>query len=224
MSELQARFDVVTWDPRDSWPTWGDAQRHACVLSGPQITFPLDQVEFDAKAADNAAQADRCRQLDPELYDNMDSGAHARELDAIRQALGEQQLNYFGQSYGGVIGVDWCCDTTSCSMHGQDLRTAWRKLDENADHRPIPVPGTQNSYSGFDLENAMQPFLGVSRYAELDQAIAAAPATGTPPDSPSHRRGRILGTPTLFSRPNAWTATRTRRTRTSRLLGNERSA
>ncbi|MER7076755.1 TAP-like protein [Saccharopolyspora kobensis] len=218
VAELRTRFDVVTWEPRGSWPTWSQAQEEACVMTGPEFTFPRSQAEFDAKAAENAAQADRCRELAPGLYDNMDSASHARDLDAIREALGEEELNYFGQSYGGVIGVsyarlfpqqvrtmfldsivnhtasderadelralertdlfnrfvDWCGETESCSMRGEDVRAVWRDLLVEADRAPIPVAGTELAYSAFDLENAMQPFLGVSRYTELDQAIAAA--------------------------------------------------
>ncbi|KAA5828792.1 alpha/beta fold hydrolase [Saccharopolyspora hirsuta] len=218
VTDLRTRFDVVTWEPRGSWPTWTGAQQEACATTGPEFSFPRNQAEFDAKAAENAAVADRCRELAPELYANMDSASHARDLDAIREALGEDQLNYFGQSYGGVIGasyarlfpqnvrtmfldsivnhtaddaradelraaertdlfnrfVTWCDETDSCSMHGQDVRAVWRTLLAEADRHPIPVAGTDLSYSAFDLENAMQPFLSVARYAELDKAIADA--------------------------------------------------
>lgn len=102
-TELRHRMDIITWDTR-GYPG----------LSSPTIPcrgtltrvpdYPRDQAEFDALAASNRAAADECRNEDPELFDHMGSLDHARDMEAIRVALGERQLNLHMTSYGGVFG------------------------------------------------------------------------------------------------------------------------
>lgn len=126
VTELRTRFNVVTWNPRGAFTTWSESQRAACEQSGPPLTVPASQAEYDATAKANQAIEDKCRQQDPQLFDHMDSESHARDLDAIRQALGESSLNYFGQSYGGVIGVAYA------QLFPQRVRTMF--LDSIVDH------------------------------------------------------------------------------------------
>ncbi|MEU4742938.1 alpha/beta fold hydrolase, partial [Actinosynnema sp. NPDC023658] len=71
------------------------------VLRPPRV--PADQAGFDALAAANRARGERCRATDPELFDRMDSGSDARDVEAIRVALGEPRVNFIGTSYGGMI-------------------------------------------------------------------------------------------------------------------------
>lgn len=99
---IRESMDVVTWDPR-GYPG----------LSGPVLNcdwrllrtprFPTDPAAFDRLVADNRARGDRCRDTDPDLFDHLDSGSDARDVEAIRVALGERRVNFIGTSYGGVI-------------------------------------------------------------------------------------------------------------------------
>ncbi|WP_367130110.1 alpha/beta fold hydrolase [Saccharothrix sp. HUAS TT1] len=99
---IRESMDVVTWDPR-GYPGLS-APALACdwsFLRTPR--FPADQAGFDRLAAANRERGDRCRDTDPDLFDHMDSGADARDVEAIRVALGERWVNFIGTSYGGVI-------------------------------------------------------------------------------------------------------------------------
>jgi pimeloyl-ACP methyl ester carboxylesterase len=99
---IRESMDVVTWDPRGYPGLSGPAL--ACdwgLLRTPR--FPADQAAFDRLVAENRARGDRCRDTDPELFDRMDSGSDARDVEAIRIALGEPRVNFIGTSYGGVI-------------------------------------------------------------------------------------------------------------------------
>jgi pimeloyl-ACP methyl ester carboxylesterase len=108
LTELRTRFDVVTWTPRGAQGTWGGPQQTKdCDLSGPGFSLPRNQAEYDATARRNRAEHERCRRVDPQMYGHMDSGQHARDLEAIRAALGEPKLNYIGQSYGAVVGASY---------------------------------------------------------------------------------------------------------------------
>ncbi|WP_249125194.1 alpha/beta fold hydrolase [Saccharopolyspora erythraea] len=104
-TELRRQFDVVTWNPRG-----GGATRdlpEVCYRTGPRFETPRTRDEFDRVVREGRAAVDRCRAADRELVDHVDSRTNARDLDAIRAALGEPELNYLGNSYGGVIGASY---------------------------------------------------------------------------------------------------------------------
>ncbi|MCP2168838.1 alpha/beta fold hydrolase [Goodfellowiella coeruleoviolacea] len=103
---LRDRFDVVTWEPRGSWYTWGDALTQ-CAMTGPVFALPHTEAEYQARAEANRAAVEQCRGRDPELFDHLDSAAHARDLNAIRAAVGDRRLNFLANSYGGVIAASY---------------------------------------------------------------------------------------------------------------------
>lgn len=99
---VRESMDVVTWDPR-GYPGLSRPVL-ACdwsLLRTPR--FPADRAGFDRLVAANRDRGERCRATDPELFDHMDSGSDARDVEAIRVALGERRVNFIGTSYGGVI-------------------------------------------------------------------------------------------------------------------------
>jgi pimeloyl-ACP methyl ester carboxylesterase len=103
-AQLRHSMHIVTWDIRGGPGLPGYSTRLPCTWrSLPVPTFPKSQREFDALAAKNRAFASGCRDKDPELFDRMDSATNARDADAIRAALGERQVNFYGSSYGGFF-------------------------------------------------------------------------------------------------------------------------
>lgn len=95
---LRERFDVVSFAPRNAVT----ARPPDCPQFGPVQILPATQQEYDAQVAGNQAALDRCRAADPELFDHLDSASVARDIEAVRVALGEEQLSLIGNSYGGV--------------------------------------------------------------------------------------------------------------------------
>ncbi|MEV0200198.1 alpha/beta hydrolase [Nonomuraea sp. NPDC050691] len=102
-SELRERFDVVTVEPRNTIDK--GVLPYECLVSGPWITLPGSRAEYAALGRRNRAAAQRCRAADPEYFDHMDSASVARDMEAIRIALGEEQLSFIASSYGGVPGI-----------------------------------------------------------------------------------------------------------------------
>ncbi|GAA1091696.1 alpha/beta hydrolase [Nocardiopsis composta] len=100
--------DLVTWNPRG---TGGETMEmlspEECLMSGPEFTVPRTEEEYDAAVAANEEAFELCRSAAPELFANMDSATHARDMDAIRAALGEERLRHFGYSYGAVLDVSY---------------------------------------------------------------------------------------------------------------------
>ncbi|MCP3804717.1 alpha/beta hydrolase [Allokutzneria sp. A3M-2-11 16] len=55
--------------------------------------------------------------------------------------------------------VDWCAADTSCALHGRDVRADWRGVIDKAEREPLPVPGTDITYSSGDLQWAAGAYL-----------------------------------------------------------------
>jgi pimeloyl-ACP methyl ester carboxylesterase len=102
---LRRTMDIVTWDLRGGPNLAGMSTNLPCGWTGVrQPRVPRTPAEFDTLATANREVAEECRAKDPELFGAMDSGSHARDLDAVRRALGEPKVNFYGASYGGFIG------------------------------------------------------------------------------------------------------------------------
>jgi pimeloyl-ACP methyl ester carboxylesterase len=99
--ELRSHFDLVGFDPR------GVRRSHPVLcsrdLSLRSPAAPLhSQAELDALRAHNKALADDCRARTGPLVDHLDMVSVVRDMDALRAALGERQLTFYGVSYGSL--------------------------------------------------------------------------------------------------------------------------
>ncbi|MEU5779595.1 alpha/beta hydrolase [Micromonospora lupini] len=101
-ADLRRRFDIVSFDPRGT----GGSNPVLCArdLLARQPQLIADQAQFDATLAGNVLLRADCRARTGPLYDHVDTTSAARDLDAIRAALGERQLTFHGSSYGTLLG------------------------------------------------------------------------------------------------------------------------
>ncbi|MFF5212587.1 alpha/beta hydrolase [Streptosporangium sp. NPDC000396] len=102
-TDLRERFDVVSFAPRNAVDL--GVLSYECLDSGPWIFLPNNRAQYAALAKANRESAQRCRKADPEFFDHMDSASVARDIEAIRAALGEERLSFIATSYGGVPAV-----------------------------------------------------------------------------------------------------------------------
>ena len=98
------RFDVIGFDPRGV----GRSEALACPV-GPDT--PYDGDPDPADPADEAATdqavnryVDSCVARHRDLLPHVGTRDVARDMDRIREALGQEQLSYLGLSYGTSIG------------------------------------------------------------------------------------------------------------------------
>jgi pimeloyl-ACP methyl ester carboxylesterase len=102
--EILRSFDIIGFDPR------GVARSHPVVCSAGALSqpgetiLPRSRAQYDALVKFNRQLAADCRQHTGPLYDHVDSISVARDVDAVRAALGADKLNWYGASYGTLMG------------------------------------------------------------------------------------------------------------------------
>ncbi|MEV0697729.1 alpha/beta fold hydrolase [Saccharopolyspora sp. NPDC050389] len=103
-ADLTRWFDVVVSDPRGFEASAGVRCPDPMPMpENAEWVFP-DQVTYDAYAAENRRFGTGCAEAAGPLAGKLNTWQVARDMDAIRTALGEEKLNYYGNSYGTVFG------------------------------------------------------------------------------------------------------------------------
>ncbi|MFZ0323221.1 MAG: alpha/beta hydrolase [Actinomycetes bacterium] len=106
---LRSSFDIVGWDPRGV----GDSTSVDCVDNS-----ALDRLIAADGTPDTAAERQRllrlsdqfvagCRARSGTLLAHIGTEDSARDMDVIRAVLGQQKLDYFGASYGTLLGATY---------------------------------------------------------------------------------------------------------------------
>lgn len=102
------RFDVVGFDPRGvarSTPLvcFTSFQQQERVFAGVP-PFPVDEEEHQLLDRAFDRYTDLCERNGGDIKDHMSTGDVARDLDLLRQAVGDEGLTYAGYSYGTQLG------------------------------------------------------------------------------------------------------------------------
>ncbi|MFD9793173.1 alpha/beta hydrolase [Streptomyces sp. NPDC059070] len=138
LGKLAARFDLVGVDPRFvgrndpldcRWPTSAYFRSAGTGRAG-----------FDAMAAFERGLADRCRRAAGALLPYASTRDAARDLDAVRAALGERRISYLGISYGTYLG-----EVYSAMFPGRTDRVVFDGVHEPGRLAPWPEYGTEGA-------------------------------------------------------------------------------
>jgi len=150
-SDLIDRFDIIGWDPRGTG------------LSEPAIDCTDDYDRFYASldiTPDDAAErqqvvdiasefASSCVSKNAGYIQFVGTNSSARDMNAIREALGEETISYFGFSYGSELGAAWA------TLFPDTVRAA--VLDGAADPTADFVESSLQQSEGF--ESTLTTFL-----------------------------------------------------------------
>lgn len=103
---LLDRFDIVGFDPRGVGASTGLPCGDDTVPAFRRVDSTPDTPE-EQSALDAAAQAvaDDCKTNAGDLLPHLGTDDVVRDIDTIRQALGEQQISFLGLSYGTLLGL-----------------------------------------------------------------------------------------------------------------------
>ncbi|GAB3415148.1 alpha/beta hydrolase [Flindersiella endophytica] len=98
-SPLRQYFDIVSFDQRGvvrSNPVVCSSD----VVDNTPVEFPASQADYDKLLTFNDTLAKDCRKNTGPLFDLVDTTTAVRDVDALRQALGETKVSLYGVSYG----------------------------------------------------------------------------------------------------------------------------
>ncbi|MEV0897250.1 alpha/beta hydrolase [Actinoplanes sp. NPDC049802] len=143
-TEITNRFDIVGFDPRGvsrSSPVKCIAPKDqdASFAADPD---PVSQAEFDAVAAINKKVADGCATKYGDDLTDFSTEQAARDLDALRAAVGDEKLTYLGYSYGTLLGA------TYAQLFPKNVRAL--VLDGAVDPTETFAQGSEQQAKGFE--------------------------------------------------------------------------
>jgi len=107
-ASLAERFDVIGFDPRgvgESTPVRcfdSIAERTAFFDAIPSVPMSAAEEAARWRAAEELAR--RCGERNAEILPHLSTANVARDMDRLRQAVGDDQLTYLGSSYGTYLG------------------------------------------------------------------------------------------------------------------------
>jgi pimeloyl-ACP methyl ester carboxylesterase len=109
---LRARFDVVSWDQRGLGQStdlqcFDSIDQENQLLAGLPVPYPQDAAQ-DQVWEDIAGRFDSaCATHAGPLLAHDTTADTARDLDLLRQAVGDPTMNYLGASYGSYVGATY---------------------------------------------------------------------------------------------------------------------
>lgn len=103
---VSRHFDVVGVDPRGiGSPPYGKC-RYPSSDQGPyaDADYPLTREQAARRIHADRVLDRNCAGGRTPIVDHMSTADYARDIDVVRQALGDEQLTYYGISYGSLVG------------------------------------------------------------------------------------------------------------------------
>jgi pimeloyl-ACP methyl ester carboxylesterase len=191
---LNERFDIVGVDPRGTGATEGAIDCHVnqetLGLYAQPFTTPQNLNGYVARAR---AYVDACVRNNAAILPYVSTASVARDMDALRAAMGESKLSYLGFSYGTFLGA------TYASLFPANYRAlvldgaidADQYINRPTDNLRLQSAGFERAFGRFFQacaanQTACLGFGGSDPHVAFDNLVARAnaapiPATGADP-------------------------------------------
>jgi pimeloyl-ACP methyl ester carboxylesterase len=211
--EVLGRFDIVGFDPRGvglSTPVEciSDEQKEASVAAEPR---PTTDEQLDAAFASTQEIADGCAEEYGDALGTFNTVDTARDMDQLREALGDEQLTYLGYAYGTALG------STYAELFPDKVRALVLDgaVDPDTDLRANAEERAAGLEAGFDAfaANCTGLLAGCPLGAEprqfVEQVLAKAAQAPIPSTAPGETRQATPGVVMTAVRsgltgPEAW--------------------
>lgn len=212
--ELLDRFDIVGWDPRgtgESEPAIDCIDDYDPYFNAIDLTPDTDEERTTAVGvAANFVEA--CETNNPGYLEHVGTNNSARDIDSLRQALGEDEISYFGFSYGSELGATWA------TLFPDTVRAA--VLDGAADPNADALEGSLQQMAGFQA--SLETFLSQcsaetdcefhndgdaeTAFVELLTSLDAEPVEVEPDRPPVNRDVALVATIQAMYSESFWPA------------------
>ncbi|QIB43705.1 alpha/beta hydrolase [Streptomyces aureoverticillatus] len=205
--KLRERYDLVSFDPRGVAGSEGvrcrsDKDTQAAENTDLTPDTPAEEQAYFKDAADFGAG---CARSAKKLLPHVSTAEAARDMDVLRQVLGDEKLHYFGISYGTELGGTYA--------HLFPKKVGRLTLDAVVDPTSGAVGHAENQARGFQRAldnylkaNGQDPKAGTKKIVDLLRRIDAKPLrTDTPGRKLSESLATTGITVTLYSK-QTWPA------------------
>ncbi len=132
------RFDLITWDPRghgastavECFRSRAAERRFLAGVGGPEgDTFPVGAAQMRRWIKRYAAFGRYCQRRSGRIMRHMSTADSARDMDLLRRSVGAHRLNYYGLSYGTLLGATYANlfpgQVRAMILDGDANPTAW---------------------------------------------------------------------------------------------------
>ncbi|WLW52365.1 alpha/beta hydrolase [Streptomyces sp. YU58] len=180
VSSLRERYDLVSWDPRGV----GLSKRVRCrddeeIQASESVDITPDTpAEERAYLRDSSTFGEGCARNAGPLLGHVSTTDTARDMDLLRQVLGDRRTHYFGISYGTELGGVYA--HLFPRKVGRLVLDA--VVDPSADvvgHRENQARGFQRALNSYLASTGEDPERGSRRIAALLDRIDADPLPTT---------------------------------------------
>ncbi|MEU6991769.1 alpha/beta hydrolase [Streptomyces sp. NPDC046465] len=174
---LRERYDLVSFDPRgvgasegvrcrDDRATQAAEKRVDLTPDNPaeEKAYFKDATEFGAGCARNAKK----------VIEHVSTADAARDMDVMRQVLGDDKLHYFGISYGTELGGTYA----HLFPHRVGRLTFDAVVDPSTDsigHAENQAKGFQRALDNYFRSRGQEPKAGAAKIAKLFERLDAEP-------------------------------------------------
>ncbi|MFB9202458.1 alpha/beta hydrolase [Nonomuraea spiralis] len=169
-AEVLDRYDIVGFDPRGV----GRSAPVTCGLTDADTTltklkpYPAADGDISENVAWSHRLAEACARNGGPMLRHITTRNAARDIDAIRRALGEQKLSYWGVSYGTYAGAAYA---TMFPEHTDRV-----VLDSNDDPDPTKVARGWLANYAVGVEDRFPDFARFAAGRDAEYGLGADPA------------------------------------------------
>ncbi|MCJ1479026.1 hypothetical protein MMC13_007710 [Lambiella insularis] len=136
-------FDLIGMDPRGVG-TSTPIKCNASLWNQRVSYFPTNEAAFRKMVMHNKAVGESCLELTGPLLRHVDTRSAARDMEALRVALGNEKLNYLGLSYGTQLGAAYA------QLYPHQIRVM--ALDGNVDHSQSETSNLVTEATAYETE------------------------------------------------------------------------